>query len=50
MSAADKDGYTPLHGTVTKDLATVKVLHEVGGDIKACANIDATFLHQAASG
>ena len=46
--AADENGFTPLHGAVTKDLATAKLLHEAGADINARSKTGRTLLHSAA--
>jgi ankyrin repeat protein len=40
-------GFMPLHGAVTKDLATVKVLHEAGADVMAQSKNGSSVLHSA---
>ena len=48
VSPATDNGFTPLHGAVTKDLATAKVLYEAGADINARSKTGSTLLHEAA--
>ena len=49
VSAADEDGFTPLHSAVQTDLEIVKLLHDAGADISSRTKTGQTPLHRAAS-
>jgi ankyrin repeat protein len=46
--ATNNDGWTPLHGVASKDLAAAKVVHEAGGHIHARTVEGYTALHMSA--